>query len=95
MKFLFAALLLIFAFLLPLITGLIVKDSPYKFWLWFYISIPLLFVTSVIIICLPGRSRKNVEKLNPVENEEIFDHLFIEKIKSICYSADKYIINKQ
>jgi hypothetical protein len=86
MKFLLAVPLLIFAFFLPLITALMVKDSPYKFWLWFYISIPLLFVTNVIIICLPAISRKKVEKLNPVENEEIFDHLFIAKNKSYMLS---------
>ena len=82
MKFLLAVPLLIFVFLLPLITGLIINDSPYKFWLWFYISIPLVFVTSVVILCLPDRSREKAGKVKPVENEEIFDHLFIGKNKS-------------
>ena len=79
MKILLAVPLMIFAFFLPLITGLMVKDSPYKFGLWFYISIPLLFVTSVIILCQPGRSGKKAGKLSPVENEEIVDHLFVSK----------------
>ena len=82
MKFLLAVPLLIFAFLLPLITGLMAKSSPYQFWLWFYTSIPLLFVAGVIVICLPAISRKKARKLRPVENEEIFDHLFIGKNKS-------------
>ena len=93
MKFLLAVPLLIFAFLLPLITGVMAENSTYKFWLWFYTSIPLLFVAGMIVICLPAISRKKARKLNPVENEEIFDHLFIGKKKAIYYSADKYTIN--
>lgn len=86
MKLLLAVPVLLFAFLLPLITGLMVKDSPYRFWLCFYISIAPPPTVSVIIFCLAGWCRQKAGKLEPVENEEIFDHLFISKNKSYMLS---------
>ena len=67
--------ILILAFLLPVITGLIAQET----WLWVYVSIPLALVTSFILVCLPGITWKKTGKLSPVENDEIFDHLFINK----------------
>ena len=69
--------IIILAFLMPLATGLIAQE----YWLWFYISIPLALIASFILVCLPGISAKTREKLSPVENEEIFDHLFIHKTR--------------
>lgn len=69
--------IIVLAFLMPLATGLIAPE----YWLWVYISIPLALVGSFILVCLPGVSAKTREKLSPVENEEIFDHLFIHKTR--------------
>ena len=69
--------IIILAFLMPLATGLIEQE----YWLWFYISIPLALIASFILVCLPGIPAKTKRKLSPVENEEIFDHLFIHKIR--------------
>lgn len=65
----------ILAFLMPMATGLIAQES----WLWIYVSIPLALVASFILVCLPGITWKKTGKLSPVENEEIFNHLFINK----------------
>ena len=67
--------IIILALLMPMVTGLIEQE----YWLWFYISIPLAMITSFILVCLPGIPAKTKEKVSPVENEEIFDHLFIHK----------------
>jgi hypothetical protein len=67
--------IIILAFLMPLATGLIAQD----YWLWIYISIPLALIASFILVCLPGITAKKKGRLSPVENEEIFDHLFIHK----------------
>jgi hypothetical protein len=67
--------IIILAFLMPVATGIIAQQS----WLWIYVSIPLALIASFILVCLPGISAKTREKLMPVENEEIFDHLFIYK----------------
>ncbi|MEP7373044.1 MAG: hypothetical protein ABI675_06600 [Chitinophagaceae bacterium] len=75
MKILLTLSLVTLAFLLPLVTGLIAQES----WLWFYISIPLALIAAFIFVCLPGVSTKKTRKLSPVENEEIFNHLFIRK----------------
>ena len=69
--------IIILAFLMPLATGLIEQE----YWLWFIISIPLGLIASLILVCLPGMPAKTKGKLSPVENEEIFDHLFIHKIR--------------
>ena len=75
MKILLTLSLVILAFLLPLVTGLIAQES----WLWFYISIPLALIAGFIVVCLPGISEKKAGKLSPVENDEIFEHLFIRR----------------
>jgi hypothetical protein len=67
--------IIILAFLMPIATGLIAQES----WLLIYVSIPLALIASFILVCLPRISAKTREKLVPVENEEIFDHLFIHK----------------
>jgi hypothetical protein len=69
--------IIILAFLMPLATGLIGQEH----WLWFYVSIPLALVVSFILVCLPGIPAKTNGKLAAVENEEIFDHLFIHKTR--------------
>jgi hypothetical protein len=67
----------VLAFLMPLATGLIAQEH----WLWLYISIPLFLIASFVLVCLPGPRPKRKGKLSAVENEEIFDHLFIPKTR--------------
>jgi hypothetical protein len=87
MKFLLAAPVFVFAFLLPLITGLGgKKQAPYKFWLCFYTGIPVLIIVSIILFCLRGHTAKPTGNIPPVENDEIFDHLFLDKRASIRIS---------
>jgi hypothetical protein len=69
--------IIILAFLMPVATSLLAQES----WLWIYVSIPLALVAGFILDCRPGISAKTREKLMPVENEEIFDHLFIYKTR--------------
>ena len=69
--------IIILAFLLPMVTGLIAQ----KYWLWFFISIPLALVASFILVCRPGISAGTKKTISPVQNDEIFDHLFIHKMQ--------------
>ncbi len=69
--------IIILASLIQLAAGLIEQE----YWLWFYISIPLALIASLILVCLPGMPAKTKGKLSQVENEEIFDHLFIHKTR--------------
>jgi hypothetical protein len=75
----------ILAFLLPMATGLIPQES----WLWLYVSIPLALVASFLLICLPRIPPKKAGKLSPVENEEVFDHLFINKTQKTYITLRK------
>lgn len=77
--------IVILAFLLPMATGLIAQES----WLWIYVSIPLALVASFILVCLPGITWKKTGQLLPVENEEIFDHLFINKAQKTYITLRK------
>jgi hypothetical protein len=79
MELLFALSLLILSFA----TGLMAGNFGRNAGLWFCISIPLPFIASIILLCLPDRSTAKARILRPVENEEIFDHLFIKKYKKL------------
>lgn len=81
MKLLLALPVAVFTFLLPLITGVAVRATPNKFWLWFYAGIPLLFIVSVILFCAVEKPGTKKEYKRPVENDELFDHLFVNKNK--------------
>jgi hypothetical protein len=40
------------------VAGLMARSLGRSFWLWFWISIPLPFVSCIILLCLPvGRQR--------------------------------------
>jgi len=75
MDFVFA-LLLVFV---PVISGLMAKSFGRKFWPWFFVGTFLPLVTNVILLCLPDKTKKKPMNLKAVENDEIFDHLFISK----------------
>jgi len=76
MEFVFALPLAFTPFIIPLITGLMAKNLGRKFWPWFFIGIPLPLIANIILLCLPDKTKKIIE-LNVVENDELFDHLFI------------------
>ena len=63
-----------FAFL----AGQMAKDKKRKFWPWFFFGMALPFMGYAFVFFLKPANEKN--KMEPVENENLFDHLFIEKI---------------
>ena len=83
MEVLLAIPVIMIPFLWPVLTGLMAKSFGRKFWLWFFIGIPLPFIAMVILVCLPDRRNSGMQaKLvdpKPVSNEEIFNHLTDEK----------------
>lgn len=72
--------LLIHLILLPLLTGLMAKRSGQQFWCWFGISLLLPIVANLILMYFPGTAQQE-KKIKAVENEELFDHLFISNYK--------------
>lgn len=76
MEVVIALPLLVLPFFFPLLTGFMAKSLGRKFWPWFFLGIPLPFVASIILLCLPVKRKKSVPAVNPVTNEELFDHLF-------------------
>jgi MFS family permease len=76
MEFDFALSLVLTPFILPFITGLMAKYFGRKFWPWFFIGIPLPLIANILLLCLPDKTKKIIE-LRAVENDEVFDHLFI------------------
>jgi len=77
MEFIFAIPLLFMPLMLPFITGQMAKSFGRKFWPWFFIGIPLPLIANIILICLRDKSKE--KRVKAVENEEIFDCLFIKK----------------
>jgi hypothetical protein len=57
--------------------GQMAKKSGRKYWPWFFAGSLLPFVANIIIYYLPYKLKIKETELRPVENEEIFDHLFI------------------
>jgi len=80
MEVVFALPLVFTPVLMPVITGLMAKNFGRKFWPWFFVGLVLPFIANIILLCLPDRSRRATE-LRPVENHELFDHLFIDSNK--------------
>ena len=71
MEGLFALPFLLLPFALPVIAGYLAKRFERSFWLWFWISIPLPFISCFIILWLPDRSISEI----PVESNDIFKEL--------------------
>ena len=76
MEVMFALPLILVPFFWPVITGLMAKNFGRKFWPWFFIGIPLPFIAVIVLLFLPVRPKQQTE-LTVVENDKIFDHLFI------------------
>jgi MFS family permease len=77
MEVVFALPLLFIPFVMPFIAGQMAKSFGRKFWPWFLIGIPLPFIANIILLCLPDKSKQKPPALKSVDNEKIFDHLFI------------------
>ena len=77
MEFIFAIPLIFVPLVLPVITGLMAKHFGRKFWPWFFLGILIPFIANIILHCLPDKSKNKNLELRPVENENVFDHLFI------------------
>ena len=72
----------------PTMAGLMAISFGRKFWPWFFIGIPLPMIANVILLCLPDKIKKK-PALQPVplENENLFDHLFIPSKDDTEFSA--------
>jgi len=79
MEFVFALPLLFIPLVMPFIAGQMAKSFGRKFWPWFLIGIPLPFIANIILLCLPDKTKKKTNGLKAVENDKIFNHLFITK----------------
>jgi hypothetical protein len=77
MKILVNSPLLIFSFQVLLLVAVIIKNINH--WHGFFINLPGYFIASGIILFLSVKTRGEAKKVKPVENEEIFDHLFLDK----------------
>lgn len=78
MKFILGYSLLLVPLFWPIITGIMAKNNGRNFWIWFLIAVPLPLIAAVILLFLPDKSKeKRITK--PVENDEIFNHLFNKK----------------
>ena len=80
MEVVLALPLLCIPFLIPFVTGQMAVSFGRKFWPWFFLGFPLPFIACIILLCLPDKKKKKItEAIKAVENDEVFDHLFITK----------------
>jgi hypothetical protein len=63
MEFLFAIPILFIPVMFPVIAGCMAKCFGRKFWLWFWISVPLPFISLLIMIILPDKSKQPGQSL--------------------------------
>lgn len=73
MEFAFALPLILIPLAFPIMAGLMALNFGRRFWPWFWISFLLPFISCFILLCLPDKRKKPL----PVENEEVFEHLFL------------------
>jgi len=59
MEFLFAIPILFIPLMFPVIGGCMAKCYGRKFWTWFWISLPLPFISFIILLSLPDKSKKD------------------------------------
>ncbi|MEQ1675583.1 MAG: hypothetical protein ABL876_02705 [Chitinophagaceae bacterium] len=59
------------------VSGQKAKRCGRKFWPWFFIGTALPFIANIILHYLPGKLKPVPGEVRPVENSELFDHLFI------------------
>lgn len=59
MEFIFALPILFIPFVFPVIGGVMAKCFGRKFWVWFWLSVPLPFISLIILLSLPDKSKRN------------------------------------
>ena len=69
MEFLFAIPILFIPFLIPVIGGCMAKCFGRKFWTWFWISLPLPFISFIILLSLPDKSKQR-DSARVIETDE-------------------------
>lgn len=79
MKIILVILIASWSLLIPVLTGAIAVKRGRKFWPWFMAGIMISLVANIILLCLPVKSKRKTTCLRAVENDEAFDHLFINK----------------
>jgi hypothetical protein len=67
--------LILLASLVPLVSGFMATCYQRNFWLWFVIGLLLPFISNFLLLLLPEKRTKH-GNATPVENDELFDHLF-------------------
>ena len=67
--------LILLASLVPLVSGFMATCYRRNFWLWFFIGLLLPFFSNLLLLLLPEKQTQQGETA-PVENDELFDHLF-------------------
>ena len=76
---LFTICLFLLPVFVPFITGRIAKARRRKYWSWFLAGFFCPLPALVILVCLPTKIKITRRVVRPVENEELFDHLFLDK----------------
>jgi hypothetical protein len=79
MEFVFLMALVLMSFRVAFVTASLAEEIGKGYWTWFILGVFLPLIAIAILFCLPRKSRKRVTELRAVENDEIFDHLFIAK----------------
>ena len=87
MEFFLTIPFLLVPLLFPFTAGLIAQDAGRSFRLWFWLAIPFPIITHIVLLCLPDKTKSPKYKAMVVENDEVFDHLFIEEVKETTYRA--------
>jgi len=67
--------LILLVSLVPLVSGFMATCYQRNFWLWFLIGLLLPFFSNLLLLLLPEKQTQQ-GKTAPVENDELFDHLF-------------------
>lgn len=61
--------------------GLMASMQERNFWAWCGIGMVLPFVAAVLLVFLPS-GKERMRRAIPVENEELFNHLFLNPVRS-------------
>jgi len=79
MEFVFLMALVLISFRIASVTASLAENVGKGYWTWFVLGVFLPLIAIGVLYCLPRKSKKRVTELRAVENDEIFDHLFIGK----------------
>lgn len=79
MELVFLMALILISFRIASATASLAEDTGKNYWAWFVLGIFLPLFAIGILFFLPRKRKKQVTELRAVENDEIFDHLFILK----------------